>query len=506
MGASVDFNRSNGRRRCGHLERFAYIAYTTVSVLGFAMIGCASSKTSSPPSAGTVAVSASTEASSATAAMTSAATTVAPTTSSPATSAPATVAPTTSASTAGTEPPTAGALARVWFVQNERLSPAYRSAAGPEETLRDLLAGPASSDPSELTTAIPAGAALLGVRIVGDLATVDLDRRFESGGGALSMTARVAQIVYTVTEFPGVARVAFALDGAPAVSIGGEGIDVSTPVGRDDFGGVKPLIFATEPRPGQAVTSPLRIVGENSTSENNVEISLRTSDGRVLLETFATGTGPILDDGGQPAWGPFETSVDFYAGSATSGELALTETSSDGSGRLIADFSIPVTFTASAVEPPPPLDGASIDAVTVPETGCCDAGPFVLLTGVTAQRLAGLDRIVFEFSAPVVNYHVRYVPLPVTEDPSDLPVVLQGDSALQLSMGATGVDQTVSPPVQTYTGAGRIAVGTGSVIELVQSGDFEAVSNWTIGVRGRPPFRVSTESDPAQLVIDIASP
>jgi hypothetical protein len=43
-------------------------------------------------------------------------------------------------------------------------------------------------------------------------------------------------------------------------------------------------------------------------------------------------------------------------------------------------------------------------------------------------------------------------------------------------------------------------------MELVQTGHFEAVSNWTAGVRGKPPFRVSTESNPARLVIDVASP
>ena len=97
---------------------------------------------------------------------------------------------------------------------------------------------------------------------------------------------------------------------------------------------------------------------------------------------------------------------------------------------------------------------------------CCDAGPLTFLTSVTAEHLSGFDRMVLEFTAPVTSYWIRYVPLPVTEDPSDRVVVLQGDHALQITMGATGIDRTVDPVHQIYTGPGRIAVGSGPVIEL----------------------------------------
>ncbi len=235
-------------------------------------------------------------------------------------------------------------LSTIWFVQNERLAAAYRSGGDLQESFEALLAGPTDADPDALATAIPDGVTLRGLIMDGDVITVDLSRSFESEGGSLSMTERVAQVVYTLTEIPGVTRVAFSLDGEPVTTIGGEGIQVSPPVGRDSFDTVKPLILATQPRPGQFVSSPLQIAGENSTSENNVEISLRTVDGEVLVETFATGTGPILDSDGQPAWGPFETTIEFDAGSATSGVLELTETSSDGSGRLLAHVQIPVNF------------------------------------------------------------------------------------------------------------------------------------------------------------------
>ena len=141
----------------------------------------------------------------------------------------------------------------------------------------------------------------------------------------------------------------------------------------------------------------------------------------------------------------------------------------------------------------------------VPATGCCAAGPTVLLRTQSIEQRGDYYRIVFGFSAPVTNYHVRYVPLPVRQDPSDQVVELQGDNALQISFGGTGLDQSQNPPVQTYAGSQRIVVGAGAVRELVQIGDFEAVMNWVIGVQGTPEFRVSAQQNPSQLVIEIAA-
>ena len=52
---------------------------------------------------------------------------------------------------------------------------------------------------------IPAGTRYLGVEVSGGVATVDLSREFESGGGSLSMISRVAQVVFTVTRIDGIA-------------------------------------------------------------------------------------------------------------------------------------------------------------------------------------------------------------------------------------------------------------------------------------------------------------
>src|SRR5687768_11805894 len=62
---------------------------------------------------------------------------------------------------------------------------------------------------SQLSTAVPDGTSLLGIAIKNGVATVDLSRDFESGGGSASATYRLGQVVYTLTQFSSVRAVLF---------------------------------------------------------------------------------------------------------------------------------------------------------------------------------------------------------------------------------------------------------------------------------------------------------
>jgi hypothetical protein len=66
--------------------------------------------------------------------------------------------------------------------------------------LTALLEGPLAAERNRIhpiSTAIPSGTRLLDVAIAGGVATVDLSREFESGGGSGSSFGRLGQIVYT---------------------------------------------------------------------------------------------------------------------------------------------------------------------------------------------------------------------------------------------------------------------------------------------------------------------
>jgi hypothetical protein len=136
---------------------------------------------------------------------------------------------------------------QVWFARGEQLSSEQRThAATPRvatAAMQALLAGPNTDERAAgVTTAIPAGTRLIGISIKDRVATVDLTSEFQSGGGALAMQMRLAQVVYTLTQFPTVSAVRFSLDGAPVDVFSSEGIVLDHPVGRADY---KDLLLGT---------------------------------------------------------------------------------------------------------------------------------------------------------------------------------------------------------------------------------------------------------------------
>jgi spore germination protein GerM len=171
------------------------------------------------------------------------------------------------ATTTTTRPATAERFVEVYFL-NDDVSVEAVTRAVPDtpavaaNTITALLAGPTPAESDEgLSTAIPAETLLLGITIDGGLATIDLSREFESGGGSASMFGRLAQVVYTLTEFPTVDEVNFRLDGQPVTVFSGEGILLEHPVGRDDYASAvepQPVALAERHRPGRPSASGAR--------------------------------------------------------------------------------------------------------------------------------------------------------------------------------------------------------------------------------------------------------
>ena len=121
-----------------------------------------------------------------------------------------------------------------------RAVPATPNVAG--NAIRALIAGPTEAELDEaLSSAIPEDTLLLDILIEDGLATIDLGREFEAGGGSFAMLGRLAQVVYTLTQFPTVDAVQFRLDGEPITVFSGEGILLEKPVTRGDYASVLPL-------------------------------------------------------------------------------------------------------------------------------------------------------------------------------------------------------------------------------------------------------------------------
>ncbi len=195
-------------------------------------------------------------------------------------------------------------------------------------TLRELVDGPSAAEQrliDDLATSVPEDTLVLGVAIDDGLATVDLSREFESGGGSLSMMSRLAQVVYTVTQFPTVDEVEFLLDGQPVTAFSGEGIMLEQPVSRDGYLRLLPTVFVDTPAAGAEVTSPMRVTGMATVFEATFQYRLETADGTVLDEGFATAESGVETS-------PFDLTLEFDVDGPQPATLTVWEESAkDGS-------------------------------------------------------------------------------------------------------------------------------------------------------------------------------
>lgn len=159
---------------------------------------------------------------------------------------------TTPDSTTTTTTPTEEQFLDIYLIKDASYAVAVTRAvpASPQvatSAIRALLAGPTAEERDEgLSSAIPDDTLLLGIVIEDQLATIDLGREFESGGGSFGMLSRLAQIVYTLTQFPTVNAVNFKLDGEPITVFSGEGILLEDPVTRGDYASILPLVPAPD--------------------------------------------------------------------------------------------------------------------------------------------------------------------------------------------------------------------------------------------------------------------
>lgn len=152
---------------------------------------------------------------------------------------PTTEATSTTESDPGTEAE-GGTTVGVWFSDGGLLA---RSPAKVEPTaqigtaaVEALLEGPTNEQKQRgLLTGIPRDARLLNLEIADGVATADLSSEFEISSGTYAESFVLAQLVYTLTQFPTVDSVQIKLDGRKEPTYGGHGMDVSEPLTRRNY-------------------------------------------------------------------------------------------------------------------------------------------------------------------------------------------------------------------------------------------------------------------------------
>ncbi|MFE2542095.1 GerMN domain-containing protein [Actinacidiphila glaucinigra] len=229
--------------------------------------------------------------------------------------------------------------AAVYFLHDGKLSAAPRTVTGPATAaaaLRALLAGPNGVERGhDRATAIPSGTALRSLAVRDRVATVDLSGRYDDAPGA-SADARLAQVVFTATRFPGVERVRFRVDGRPAAGLGPAA--GGRPLGRGDFEDLSPAVLVESPLLGDTVTAPLRVHGTANTFE--AEFRLRVSDGsgRAVADVRVAATS------GSGTRGTFDVTVPYRATGGTGpGTLTAYVLSAEDGHRVVLD-TVPLTL------------------------------------------------------------------------------------------------------------------------------------------------------------------
>lgn len=200
-----------------------------------------------------------------------------------------------------------------YIVAAHRTLPATNAAAA--TAVATLLAGPnAAERDAGYVTFIPAGTRLLGLVVDHGIATVDLSRTYESGEDTFSMTARLGQVVYTLTQFPAIKGVRFELDGASVSVFGAPGIAIDAPQGRADYEDITPPILIESPALGDTVRSPLLVTGTANVFEAQFVVELFDDAGHMLFQRSINATS------GTGTRGAFSVSIAFST-TATEGTL-----------------------------------------------------------------------------------------------------------------------------------------------------------------------------------------
>jgi hypothetical protein len=232
----------------------------------------------------------------------------------------------------------------LYFMRADMLGVADRQVpvtSTPEvAAMKALLGGPnATERTAGLATNIPTGTVLLSLSINNGVAIANMNKTFESGGGSLSMMSRLAQVVYTLTQFSTVHDVTFQLDGTTVTTFGGEGLILTEPLGRLDstLTSVLPNILLETPAVGDRVRSPLHVSGISNTFEATYNVELIDSTGKVVLSTNGTASA------GTGTWGTFDATFPYKTTASGTGQLKVYSISAkDGSHINEVDLSLPI--------------------------------------------------------------------------------------------------------------------------------------------------------------------
>jgi hypothetical protein len=158
---------------------------------------------------------------------------------------------------------------RVYFLLNGKVQPVAREVPKTQAVARAAL--------DELVTGLSATESDLGLtsNVSADISAIAIERGVAKPQGLIDLSRTgLAQIVYTLTQFPTVKQ----------VEIGGKRYT------RKSFEDETPAILVESPLPFETVGNPLRAKGTANTFEANFEYEVVEPEGRIVDSHFVTAT------------------------------------------------------------------------------------------------------------------------------------------------------------------------------------------------------------------------
>jgi hypothetical protein len=192
-----------------------------------------------------------------------------------------------------------------------------------------LLSGPTPGEASRgISSQIPAGTQLLALTINGGVATIDLSSEFAAGSGTQAYQTRLAQVVYTLTQFPTVKGVGLLIEG------NGDSVVLK----RTDYLQLLPAIWVDRPAWNAAIGNPAHVTGSADVFEATFRVAVLDGAGTSLADQQVMATC------GTGCRGTFDTSVAYTISKAQYGTLRVYEPSAqDGSPVNVRDYRVWLT-------------------------------------------------------------------------------------------------------------------------------------------------------------------
>src|SRR5262249_9099344 len=149
---------------------------------------------------------------------------------------------------------------------------------------------------------------------------------------------RLAQLTFTLTQFPSIDRVRLEVNGRAVSTLTSSRVHVPQPMSRDSWRALLPAITVWNPAIGTPLTAGVPRSGNADVFEAHLHIRVLNAAGTVIARASTTascGTG---------CWGGYTVAVPFSVAKDQLGSIIVSDDDADGNGVPQHQVRVPVVL------------------------------------------------------------------------------------------------------------------------------------------------------------------